>query len=94
MEFLSTYGTGIIVVNTYKIKFNAICPVNEDEIQYFLTIKTSKMIQVEAIKEFTDRLSRGFHEKFADMLHGKFGGYQLMTAIHGGVTIETERGLA
>jgi hypothetical protein len=28
------------------------------------------------------------------MLHGKFGGYQLMTAIHGVVTIETERGLA
>ena len=94
MEFLSTYGTGNIVVNTYKIKFNAICPVNEDSIEYFLTIKTTKMVQVEQIKEFTDGLSRGFHEKFADVLHGKFGGYQFMIAIHGGVTIETERGLA
>jgi hypothetical protein len=79
-------------VNTYKIKFNAICPMNEDVIEYFLIIKTSNMIKAEEIKEFTDRLSRGFHEKFADMLHGKFGGYHFMTAIHGGVTIETERG--
>ena len=92
MEFLSTYGTRDFVVNTYKIKFHAICPVNEDAIEYFLIIKSSKMIQVEQIKEFTEKLSRGFHEVFADMLHGKFGGYQLMTAIHGGVLIETERG--
>ena len=94
MEFLSTNGTRDIIVNTYKIKFNAICPVNEDVIEYFLTIKSSKMIQVEQIKEFTDELSQGFHEVFADMLHKKFGGYQFMTAIHGGVLIETERGQA
>ena len=92
MEFLSTNGTRDIVVNTYKIKFHAVCPVNEDVIEYFLIIKSAKMIQVEQIKEFTERLSRGFHESFADMLHGKFGGYQYMTAIHGGVLIETERG--
>jgi hypothetical protein len=80
-------------MNTYKLKFHAICPVNKDVIEYFLTIKTSKMVEVEQIKEVTDQLLEGFHESFADVLHGRFGGYQFMTAIHGGVLIETERGI-
>ena len=94
MEFLSTNGTRDIVVNTYKIKFNAICPVNDDAIEYSLTIKSSKIIQVEEIKEFVEGLTKGFHEQFADSLHASFGGYQYMIAINGGVIIETERGLA
>jgi len=51
------------------------------------------MVEVEQIKEVTDQLLEGFHESFADVLHGRFGGYQFMTAIHGGVLIETERGI-
>jgi len=79
-------------VNRYKIKFNAICPVNGDAIEYSLTIESSKMIPAENIKEAVDECTNGFHEAFADELHAKFGGKQFMTAIHGCVLIETERG--
>jgi hypothetical protein len=80
-------------VNRYKIKFNAICPVNGDSIEYFLTIESSKMIPAESIKEAVDECANGFHESFADKLHAKFGGKQFISAVHGGVLIETERGI-
>lgn len=79
-------------MNRYKIKFEAICPVNNDVIEYSLTIESARMIEVERIKEAVNDLRRGFHEQFANTLHEKFGGKQFMTAVHGGVTIETERG--
>jgi len=80
-------------VNRYKIKFHAICPVNGDSIEYSMTIESSKMIQVERIKEAVDLCTNGFHEAFADELHSKFGGKQFISAVHGGVFIETERGI-
>lgn len=80
-------------MNRYKIKFNAICPVNGDAIEYSLTIEAIKMISAESLKEAVDECANGFHEAFADKLHAKFGGRQFMTAIHGGVLIETERGI-
>jgi hypothetical protein len=80
-------------VNRYKIKFNAICPVNGDAIEYSLTIESSKMIPAESIKEAVDECTNGFHEAFADELHSKFGGKQFISAVHGGVLIETERGI-
>lgn len=79
-------------MNKYKIKFQAICPVNEDVIEYSLTIESIQMIEVERITDAIANCKRGFHELFADFLHQKFGGYQIMTAFHGGVLIETTRG--
>lgn len=80
-------------MNRYKIKFHATCPVNGDAIEYSLTIESSKMIPAESIKEAVDQCANGFHEAFADELHAKFGGRQFISAIHGGVLIETERGI-
>lgn len=79
-------------MNRYKIKFHATCPVNGDAIEYSLTIESSSMIQAEKITSFIHEFEDGFHESFADQLHAKFGGRQFMSAIHGSVLIETERG--
>jgi len=79
-------------VNRYKVKFNAVCPVNGDSIEYSMMIESSKMIEAERIMEVVSGFKSGFHEVFADALHKKFGGKHFMTAIHSGVLIETERG--
>lgn len=79
-------------MNRYKVKFHATCPVNGDAIEYSLTIESFKMIEVESIMHFLSGCKQGFHEDFADKLHQKFGGKQIMTAVHGAVCIETERG--
>ena len=79
-------------MNRYKVKFNAVCPVNGDVIEYSLAIESINMIKAESIMEAICEFDKGFHEVFADILHKKFGGKQFMKAIHGGVTIETERG--
>lgn len=78
-------------MNKYTIKFKAICPVNNDVIEYTLIIESSQMIEVENIKDAVNECNIDFHEKFADLLHSKFGGRQVMTAIHDGVLIETIR---
>jgi hypothetical protein len=79
-------------MNRYKIKFMSICPVNEDRIEYSLEINSCETIMAEVILDAVDGLKKGFHEEFADVLHAKFGGKQFMSAVHGGVLIETERG--
>jgi hypothetical protein len=79
-------------MNRYKIKFTSICPVNEDKIEYSLEINSADTIMVETLRDVVDKFKKGFHEEFADELHAKFGGRQLMSAVHGGVLIETERG--
>ena len=79
-------------MNRYKINFNAICPVNDDAIEYALVIESSRMIAAERIMEAVSLCNKGFHEEFADTLHRKFGGKQFLVATHGEVTIETERG--
>ncbi len=79
-------------MNRYKVKFNAVCPVNGDSIEYSLMIESSKMIEAERIMEVVSGFGSGFHEVFADALHKTFGGKHFMTAIHSGVLIETERG--
>jgi hypothetical protein len=79
-------------MNRYKIKFMSTCPVNEDRIEYSLEINSCKTIMAEAILDTVDGFKKGFHEEFADVLHAKFGGKQFMSAVHGGVLIETERG--
>lgn len=80
-------------MNRYKTKFKAKCPNNGDTIEYSLMIESFEMIQVEAITAFLHEFEDGYHESFADKLQDKFGGFQRLTAIHGNVTIETERGL-
>lgn len=79
-------------MNRYKVKFNAVCPVNGDSIEYSLVIESSKMIEAERIMQAVSGFESGFHEMIADSLHKTFGGKHLMTAIHSGVLIETERG--
>ena len=80
-------------MNKYKIKFQAACPVNGDVIEYSLEISRDQMIKVESLLEVVNEFTFGFHEDFANLLHQKFGGRQLMTAFHGGVIVETERGI-
>jgi hypothetical protein len=80
-------------MNKYKVKFQAVCPVNGDAIEYSLEISTSQMIKVEGLLEAVNGFGTGFHEDIANLLHKKFGGKQLITAVHGGVIIETERGI-
>lgn len=80
-------------MNRYKVKFQAVCPVNNDVIEYSLEIQTHAMIQVEHICGAVADCKKGFHEAFADLLHQKFGGKQIMIAVHGGVVVETERGI-
>jgi hypothetical protein len=79
-------------MNRYKIKFMSICPVNQDKIEYSLEINSVDTIMVETLWDVVDGFKKGFHEEFADVLHAKFGGKQFMSAVHGGVLIETERG--
>jgi hypothetical protein len=79
-------------MNRYKIKFMSICPVNGDKIEYSLEINSCEIIMVEILWDVVDGFKKGFHEEFADVLHAKFGGKQFMSAVHGGVLIETERG--
>jgi hypothetical protein len=79
-------------MNRYKIKFTSVCPVNQDRIEYSLEINSADTIMVETLLDVVDKFEKGFHEEFADVLHAKFGGRQLMSAVHGGVLIETERG--
>jgi hypothetical protein len=80
-------------MNKYKVKFQATCPVNGDSIEYSLQISIDRMIRVEALLEAVNGFGSGFHEEIANVLHKKFGGRQLIIAIHGGVIIETERGV-
>ena len=80
-------------MNRYKTKFKAKCPNNGDTIEYSLVIESFEMIQVETIIAFLHDFENGYHESFANKLQDKFGGFQRLTAIHGVVTIETERGI-
>lgn len=80
-------------MNRYKTKFKAKCPNNGDIIEYSLMIESFEMIQVESIISYLHEFNDGYHESFADKLQDKFGGFQRLIAIHGVVTIETERGI-
>lgn len=79
-------------MNKYKVKFTALCPVNNDKITYNLEIKSDLMIMVEELLSFVSKVDQGFHESIADSLIERFGGQQKLYAYHHGVFIETERG--
>ena len=79
-------------MNEYKTSFFAQCPNNQIRIHYFLSIKTTHVIQVEKLLEFVGQMTTGFHETFADELTAQFGGLQTLEADHHGVAITTTRG--
>lgn len=78
-------------MNTYKVEFFCVCPINNIRVKYHLEIITEETIPVEHILDQFKRYDSGFHELIADELHEKFGGKQTLVADHHGVTIETTR---
>lgn len=78
-------------MNIYTASFSSRCPVNDAMIWYTLRIETERRLMVEAIQAQLENIKPGFHEDIADEMLVKFGGYQIITAIHHGVQIETRR---
>lgn len=91
MVILSSRAKRFNIVNKYKFKFWAKCPVNKQTIYYEAEIESTTVIKVEKILEEVQSILEGFHEEIADQLHDAFGGRQIITAEHHGVTIITER---
>lgn len=79
-------------MNIYRYKFMSQCPANNKHINFKLEIYTRKMLMVEEIKAFLDKMEKQYHEPIADALFKEFGGYQVLIAWHHGVEIETRRG--
>lgn len=82
-------------MNIYRHSFSAPCVNNGLSIAYHLEIQTEWTIMVEDIVAACVEAKgseRPYHETIADALYTKFGGFQLMTAFHHGVAIETRRG--
>lgn len=77
--------------NVYEAHFVAECPADGEQIDYTVRIATRSMIRVEEINAHLSTVNRGFHEAIADDLHAKFGGMQVMQAVHQGVKILTMR---
>ncbi len=77
--------------NTYRHTFTATCPSDEEIIVYRLEIRSQEMIRVERIKTATALIKEGWHEQIADGLAERFGGDQVIKAVHQGVEIETVR---
>ncbi len=78
-------------MNTYKLKFFSLCPVNSIRIEYKLRIRSNTLIHVEDLIAFAAEKSSGFHEEIADAFFLKFGGEQRLKAFHHGVRIKTIR---
>lgn len=77
--------------NTYRHSFTATCPGGGEVIVYSLEIRSQVMIRVEHIKTATALIKQGWHEQIADLLAERFGGDQVIKAVHHGVEIETVR---
>ena len=78
-------------LNFYKVKFFCECPNNRVRIEYTLQIETDETLSVELIIEQVTDLDPHFHEELADVFLSKFGGTQMLTAMHHGVEIKTIR---
>jgi len=77
--------------NTYRHLFTATCPGDGEVIVYSLAICSRAMIRVEHIKTATALIKQGWHQQIADNLAERFGGDQVIKAVHQGVEIETVR---
>jgi hypothetical protein len=79
-------------VNTYRLKFQAKCPVDGSSIEYEWALHSGFTVMAEELRRIADGIGEGLHEKIADDLFDRFGGSQCLRAVHaGGVTIETIR---
>ena len=82
-------------MNTYKYNFEIECPNNNNQrIAYRVEITVDRVIMVENIASFFLSYTAAFHEEVADASYETFGGYQVISAHHHGVDIETRRGQA
>ena len=79
-------------MNTYEYNFSVVCPNDKESIQFNLSITTAETIFVEDIKTFLEGHKEAFQEDLANKLHAKFGGRQVIKAIHQDVLITTCRG--
>ena len=78
-------------MNAYTTEFFSNCPNNGLRIKYRLRIESAEVIPVEQIIAKIEGLPDAYHEELADDLLVSFGGLQMLTADHHGVTIETTR---
>lgn len=78
-------------MNVYTASFFAKCPVNDEVIKYTIRIETKIRLMVEFIQDQLKNIGPGFHEDIADDMLVRFGGCQIITAMHHGVHIETRR---
>lgn len=80
--------------NEYSYAFNVICPSNEAQINYSLTMYTESdnVVMVEDLMAECAKFARGYHEAIAEALYKRFGGKQIIVAYHHGVNIRTVRG--
>ncbi|RRV49533.1 hypothetical protein [Pseudomonas sp. p106] len=78
-------------MNIYRHTFTAVCPNDAEVIVYSLEIRSPQMILVEHIKTATALIKEGYQEQIADELAERFGGDQVIKAVHQGVEIETVR---
>lgn len=81
--------------NQYQLTFYSTCPIDGAVIPYDLTLRTSaEVIRAEHVVARCRMFSKtpSMHEGIADQLAEAFPGHQFLVAVHGGVTITTERG--
>lgn len=80
-------------MNAYTLKFFAPCPTNDVRIEYRWRLELAHVAQVEDLISHAESYARHpvYHEALADDLWRKYGGRQVLTADHHGVTIETHR---
>jgi hypothetical protein len=76
-------------MNIYRHTFTCQCPSDGEMVGYSLEIRSSKMIRVEDILSACD-VGPHYHEDLADKLRA-LGGEQVLTAVHQGVSVRTER---
>jgi hypothetical protein len=78
-------------MNTYRINFDAVCPVNGDLVAYELVIESTSVLSAEQLREACDGMDDNLHEQIADKLVDQFRGVHILTATHRGVHIQTTR---
>lgn len=76
-------------MNTYRYRFNCLCPTDGSTVTYGLTITTPGKVLAENIRAICDA-GPSHQEDLADKL-AALGGEQVIVAIHQGVEIETRR---
>lgn len=78
-------------MNIYEHEFMSVCPVDGDEVRYYLTIETNKVIPAEDIRAACARHGRNLHEPIAFDLDRTLPGKQTLVAMHRDVRITTIR---